>query len=51
MEIFRKLMKKLKIFKITLMFFLAYMKETGVEGVTNYTHMLGSGHVILHGSK
>jgi len=26
-------------------FFVEYMKETGVEGVTNYIHMLGSGHV------
>jgi hypothetical protein len=26
-------------------FFLKYIKETGVEGITNYIHMLGSGHI------
>ena len=26
-------------------FFQKYIKETGVEGMTNYIHMLGSGHI------
>jgi hypothetical protein len=27
-------------------FFEKYMKETGCEGITNYLHMLGSGHIL-----
>jgi hypothetical protein len=29
-------------------FFQKYVKETGVEGITNYIHKLASGHIKIH---
>jgi hypothetical protein len=28
-------------------FFKNYVRETGVQGITNYLHMLGSGHIKI----